>query len=278
MTHEGTSNSMASELYALTRPMYVCIWENLCIVLLTRRTLLLYTAATATLRLVYTLKHKHKRQTSSWLKCYPLHRLVRWVNITHNETTRRCRMWGSQGGSPLKGNRRFGGTCSLHLQLCLLLIQPGFLFVFFFDPEDGGDTLLRNVISTNYTVLYPRRQKSTIQRPSPLHEAAALLYNLKAAQLVKKFLTFTEPIGPSTRSLKSNIEIVQRLSFVPFLAVESVSAVQLRALDRLKPGRWSGKLLLALASTVILGSESRGPHDHILLSDGSGSLQNLSPS
>jgi hypothetical protein len=31
-------------------------------------------------------------------------------------------------------------------------------------------------------------------------------------------------------------------------------------------------LLQALASTVILGSEPRGTHDHILLSDGSGSL------
>jgi hypothetical protein len=34
------------------------------------------------------------------------------------------------------------------------------------------------------------------------------------------------------------------------------------------------KLLLALASTVILGSDSHGTHDHILLPDGSGSLQN----
>jgi hypothetical protein len=33
------------------------------------------------------------------------------------------------------------------------------------------------------------------------------------------------------------------------------------------------KLLLALASTVILGSESHGTHDHILHSDGFGSLQ-----
>jgi hypothetical protein len=31
----------------------------------------------------------------------------------------------------------------------------------------------------------------------------------------------------------------------------------------------SGKLLLGLASTVILGSDSRGTHDHILLSHGS---------
>jgi hypothetical protein len=35
----------------------------------------------------------------------------------------------------------------------------------------------------------------------------------------------------------------------------------------------SGKLLLALASTVILGSESHGTPDHILLPDGYGSLQ-----
>jgi hypothetical protein len=33
------------------------------------------------------------------------------------------------------------------------------------------------------------------------------------------------------------------------------------------------KLLLALASTLIRGSESHGTHDHVLLSDGSGSLQ-----
>jgi hypothetical protein len=35
----------------------------------------------------------------------------------------------------------------------------------------------------------------------------------------------------------------------------------------------TAKLLLVLASTVILGSESHEIHDHILLSDGSGSLQ-----
>jgi hypothetical protein len=35
----------------------------------------------------------------------------------------------------------------------------------------------------------------------------------------------------------------------------------------------SSKLLLAIASTGIHGSESHGTHDHILLSDGSGSLQ-----
>jgi hypothetical protein len=34
----------------------------------------------------------------------------------------------------------------------------------------------------------------------------------------------------------------------------------------------TAKLLLALISTVILGSESHVTHDHILLSDSSGSL------
>jgi hypothetical protein len=37
----------------------------------------------------------------------------------------------------------------------------------------------------------------------------------------------------------------------------------------------TAKLLLALASTVIFGYESHGTHGHILLSDGSGSLQTL---
>jgi hypothetical protein len=39
----------------------------------------------------------------------------------------------------------------------------------------------------------------------------------------------------------------------------------------------TAKLLLALASTVTLGSESHGTHDHVLLSDGSGSLQTTLP-
>jgi hypothetical protein len=37
----------------------------------------------------------------------------------------------------------------------------------------------------------------------------------------------------------------------------------------------TAKLLLALVGTVILGSEYQKTHDHILLSDGSGSLQTL---
>jgi hypothetical protein len=45
--------------------------------------------------------------------------------------------------------------------------KAGFLPVLFFDPEDGGDILLRNVVSlsTNYTALY-----LTKQNPSFLDE------------------------------------------------------------------------------------------------------------
>jgi hypothetical protein len=41
-------------------------------------------------------------------------------------------------------------------------------------------------------------------------------------------------------------------------------------------GWWTAKILLGLASTVILRSESHGTHDHTLLPDGSVSLQSLS--
>jgi hypothetical protein len=37
----------------------------------------------------------------------------------------------------------------------------------------------------------------------------------------------------------------------------------------IRPDCLPDKLLLSLASTVIVGSESHGTHDHILLSDGS---------
>jgi hypothetical protein len=46
--------------------------------------------------------------------------------------------------------------------------------------------------------------------------------------------------------------------------------------SRISVQRLTAKLLLALASTAIIGFESHGTHDHILLSDGSGSLQTTS--
>jgi hypothetical protein len=45
--------------------------------------------------------------------------------------------------SPFKVNRRFGGTYRLHL--LATCFHAGFLLILFFDPEDGGDMLLRNV-------------------------------------------------------------------------------------------------------------------------------------
>jgi hypothetical protein len=72
--------------------------------------------------------------------------------------------------SPLKVNRRFGGTCRLHLlgrrisqasnqSSAFCLLHAGSLFGIFFDIEDGTDIFLRNVgwLSTEYTALYSRR-------------------------------------------------------------------------------------------------------------------------
>jgi hypothetical protein len=43
------------------------------------------------------------------------------------------------------------------------LLHAGFFFGLLFYPEDVGDIFLRNVscLSTDYTVLYPRRQNSS---------------------------------------------------------------------------------------------------------------------
>jgi hypothetical protein len=61
--------------------------------------------------------------------------------------------WDITPHSPLKVNRRFGGT-----NLLAACFHAGFLLILFFYPEDGGDTFLRNVcwLSTHYTALHPR--------------------------------------------------------------------------------------------------------------------------
>jgi hypothetical protein len=45
-------------------------------------------------------------------------------------------------------------------------VKAGFLLDLLFDPEDGGDMFLRNVgrLSTEYTALYSRREKSSIKK------------------------------------------------------------------------------------------------------------------
>jgi hypothetical protein len=57
--------------------------------------------------------------------------------------------WDLTACSPLKVNRRLGGTYRLHLRglqaLLATCFHTGFLLGLFFDPEDGGDMFFRNV-------------------------------------------------------------------------------------------------------------------------------------
>jgi hypothetical protein len=66
--------------------------------------------------------------------------------------------WDMTPCTPLKVNRRFGGTCRL-LATCFYAV---FLLGLFFDSEDGGEMFLRNVgwLSAVYTALYYRRKNS----------------------------------------------------------------------------------------------------------------------
>jgi hypothetical protein len=68
--------------------------------------------------------------------------LITWV-------MKRSILWDTTPCSPLKINRRFGGTCRL--------FHAGFLLGLFFDPEDEGDVFLRNVgrLSTDYRTYNP---------------------------------------------------------------------------------------------------------------------------
>jgi hypothetical protein len=84
--------------------------------------------------------------------------------------------WDISLCSPLKVIWHIGGTCRLHLQGWRISQAgnqdeegskqnlAGFMLGLFFCPADGHDMFLRNVcwLSTGYTALYPRRQKSSI--------------------------------------------------------------------------------------------------------------------
>jgi hypothetical protein len=72
--------------------------------------------------------------------------------------------WYIKQYSPLKVNRRFGGTYLLHIHSRIrsqrgIRWQTGIFFCLF-DPEDGGNMFLRKVgwLSTDYTALFPRIQ------------------------------------------------------------------------------------------------------------------------
>jgi hypothetical protein len=66
--------------------------------------------------------------------------------------------WDITRCSRLKINRRFGRKY-LQSSTCYLL-HAGLLLDSFFDTENGGDMILRNVslLPTDYTVMFPRRQ------------------------------------------------------------------------------------------------------------------------
>jgi hypothetical protein len=84
---------------------------------------------------------------------------------------KRCIFWdiGLTPRSLVKGNRRFGGTCYLHLQgrrisSTCCLIHAGFLLGLILDPEDGSHILPRNFgrLSPDYTALCSRRWSSSV--------------------------------------------------------------------------------------------------------------------
>jgi hypothetical protein len=78
--------------------------------------------------------------------------------------------WNITQCNPLKVNRRFGGTCQLHLQSRRInraehtCFRVGFLLDLFLDPEDGCDMFLQNFgwISADYKELHPIRHNSSI--------------------------------------------------------------------------------------------------------------------
>jgi hypothetical protein len=70
--------------------------------------------------------------------------------------------------------------------------HSGFLFVSFFDPEAGGNMLLRNVgwLSTGYTALYPRRENYCFENSVPSWQKAHSL----SIKRTKALMLFSEVI------------------------------------------------------------------------------------
>jgi hypothetical protein len=98
------------------------------------------------------------------------HRVRNVVGLFHSKLQLYWRVHhlGYNGVYPLNVNRRFGGTCRLHLKgrgifqarnqsSALYMLHVGVLLVLVFEPDDGGDMFLRNVgwLSADYTSLYP---------------------------------------------------------------------------------------------------------------------------
>jgi hypothetical protein len=80
---------------------------------------------------------------------------------------------------------------------------------------------------------------------------------------------------PPTQFVEDIFQYYLPINASPILPIktEALNKFNVRFINLSKIDCLTVKLLLALASTVILGSESHETHDHILLSDGSGGLQ-----
>jgi hypothetical protein len=115
----------------------------------------------------------------------------------HEPKVKRTIFWAVAPCSPLKVNRRFGRTYSLHLQGRWISRarnqreskwQAEILLGLFFDPEDGDDDMfIRNVgwLSTDCTALYTKRQYSSwapLSEPQILHELKCL--NTKYKEII----------------------------------------------------------------------------------------------
>jgi hypothetical protein len=68
--------------------------------------------------------------------------------------------WDITPPSPLKFNRVSEEEFAIIFRVVCYHLHAGFLLGILFDPEDGDDMFLRifSSMSTNYMVLYPRRQ------------------------------------------------------------------------------------------------------------------------
>jgi hypothetical protein len=86
---------------------------------------------------------------------YPLYLYVRFIKFELSE----CK----QNLCYLKQNVWREALEKIHKGFACYLLHAGFLFGLFFDPEDGGDMFLRNVVrfSTNYAASTPRRYSSS---------------------------------------------------------------------------------------------------------------------
>jgi hypothetical protein len=92
---------------------------------------------------------------------------------------------------------------------------------------------------------------------------------------VHSLAPYFQRISPSPRPCDNISEHGRLYSELENVSYNGDGTLYVVILDYIQPACLSARFLLALAITMILGSESHGTYDHILLSDSSGSLQTL---